>query len=284
MGKIFANKSLNDGYRYIWDEDTKFIVYQNNKGDIILGTINHEGQIKEKAIEKLCKLKINNFGILQSGSGEFINYKIIIYVKKFFNLAYVNEIKKFLKELLLSQNTLYDEHMLYAESVVHNDTISIINTNTPYSQYWKLEQDNGTSATIMIENIILKILLWFYDIGITRKKIEDCDIDDIEDYKNLQLFQIIHEKFINNKFQVLEESKLTIEKVYDQAQKENKNYDKIMKYLNTYIVNKIYGDSIEKENVIASKKAIQYYTIVGKPYPFAQKLEEERDKQLKLTK
>lgn len=287
MGKIVANKSLNCGYRYVWDEDTKFIIYQNNKGNIILGTINHEGQIQEKEIKKIYEFKIKYFGIFELGSGECINYENIVYVKNLLKMASHYEVERILKELsLLSSSILYYEETLKKKEnkVKFVDTIfTKYDDCKKYPQYWKLEHDDCQKTSLTIENTILKILLWFYDIGITRNKSDVCDFNEKEDYRNWQLFETIHQKFRDNNFNILEEPKLTVNDVYNKAKKENQTYDRITKYLNKYI-QQLDVDSIYRDDIFASKKAIQYYTIVGKPYLFAQKLEEERNRKLKLTK
>lgn len=288
MGKIFANKSLNYGYRYIWDEDTKFIIYQNNKGNIILGTINHEGQIQESQIKKLYKFELKDFGIYNFGSGGYINYENIIYIQNFLKLTYYYEVERILKELsLCSSSILYYKDALKNKenNVKYLGTIFIKNDNNKkYPQYWKLEQDNGKITALTIENIILKILLWFYDIGIIRNKFNVCGFDEEEDYRNFQLFTVIHEKFINNDFKILDEPKLTIEDIYDKAVKENQDYDRIMEFLKKYRNKQNEESAYIEETQRACKYAIQFYSITGKPYSFAKKMNETMSEDLKLAR
>lgn len=280
---IQSNKSYKNDYHYVWDKTTNFIVYQKSNGDIILGTIEHGGVIEENEIKKLYEISLQDFDISQMGygyarlhhtifqenfyriAGSFNNYLDISYIIKRFILDNAQEYIN-VEEVLKSTNDIKFTSV--------NPILSKAWNHNLQPAFWKIDKNH---AIFVIEEIISKILEWFYEIGKKSLYLNATDISNIhyeEEYaENQFLYNDIVEYFVDNRYAEVENREEDISKVYDQAIEENKKYDNCIQKLKHYVEKLDIEDLTEEENKDASKNSILYKMIVGKYYPFYEQLE-----------
>lgn len=281
--------SYKQGYQYVWDKTTNFIVYQNNEGNIILGTIDHGGSINESEINKLYSISLQDFEIFYGYYGE-ANLKHIVYPKNFYNLLDDNTkenirriefaVAHAIKHVITDNTSKYVSTEEVEEAIKQNkpiefmSTTHVICTGDKPEPFFKI--DKGYSIDI-VENIMRQILSWFKEIGRVSLYIHSEGHYEREYTENVFLSDSIIEYFEENHFFIIaEKSEEDSTKIYDIAQIEKEEYNICIQKLDQYVkkLKDLDGKDpdVDINMLEASKNSIIYKRITGKYYPFQEKI------------
>ena len=97
---IQSGISYKDGYKYVWDEQTNFICFQNSIGHLIFGLVPHGGKVSENEIKKLCELSLENFEFTTFGSGYDIMFNCKMFARNFYSVVNNKQQKDRVNKLL----------------------------------------------------------------------------------------------------------------------------------------------------------------------------------------
>lgn len=274
--KAKAGVSNKRGYRYVWDEATNFIIYQNDNGDLIFGLSTHDGKVEEDEILKLYEISLKSFRILLTGEGKDFKFKHIVYPKNFCSLVddleKSNKVSEIINSLISSRYFFYDE-------LEKKETIEFFSKESSFGYrdrekdpiYWDFSKQHPEQINKMVENVLYEILEFLYEIGKTRDFLNTYNDKILEDYANQDLARLIHNYFVYNRFGVVEDREGNIDEIYEQALEENKLYDKYIEILEDLYEKIMNCEGTDEDHVVASETAILYRKITGTKYNFHNK-------------
>lgn len=258
------NISLKEGYRYVWSEDTNFIVYQKNNGDIILGKINYEGPIKESEIVKLCEISyevtIKDYdNLLKTSAKATLHHKIFLS-----NLFAIRDEIQTTCNIQMWLKNSYDIFRSIKKIKECKDTNGVMEFDIPVEI---LEKNNYISFAFWqikeVRNFIWEIFTWLHLI----------------DGKTLYSNNIFILDYFQEKEPLIIESPLEGKELYATAQRQNKDYETCIQNLEKFLEKMINSSVEDNDKEEAYKYSTIYKNIVGHYYPFI-----EKSKSLQLIK
>ena len=269
--------SQKEGYKYVWDEATNFIVYQNSNQDMIIGLCPHDGNIQESDIKKLYKISLKDFDITLLGSGFEVRFENKIYPQNFYSIT-DNEVSKVtinhaISKLCASYLDYDPKQLKITKELSFTTIVNISDTNLESidkkAQFWEFENDDHVSISNMVTEIIRTILDCLYRIDITRMYYARFYEQFNTDFYNRELLRVINAYFIENCFKVIEDREKDATKIYDLAHEENKDYNDCISYLDLFVQLASYQDETPEDIKDACECAKIYKKITGENYNFA---------------
>ena len=291
-------KELENGSRYVYEGNTQLIILEQSDGSIGIGTLEnkYEKPFQEEKIKKLVEVSLLKYTLPSIASSEDAVLDYNIYVNNFYD---INEnatetIKGIIKHCgncdakwnYLLDNRKILEHKDKNEVISLESTICINNSRIRDGRYSprKYPFFNVTPSyhNEQVEIILTIIFEWFDIIGLEYYEYNDYnDSMELSIFSNGYLLQDICEIFEDGRFRDCRDGSipgnyLVSPSLYEQAIHENERFDIYEKNLNEFLQKvanyEISDDEIAKQMLEVSENSIKYKEIIGKYYPFEQKL------------
>lgn len=277
--KITKGISNKKCYRYIWDEATNFITYQNEDGNLIFGLSPHDGKVEEEEILKLYEISLKSFKVNPVGEEQSFKFEHTVYPKNFYSLVDEEKSNVCIPNIIhyLGATTSYftDDKLKQYETIKFDKNVnygwySPTNNFEKIPTYWDFPVKNQKEVNKMVDYTLQKILSFLYNVGKIRYFYNTYDNEVHLDHDNRFLAMLIHNVYFpRDQFDVIEDREENIENIYEEAHKENELYNDYMEILETFNEKNFNFQESETDHLLAAKAAISYRKITGKRYDFA---------------
>ena len=170
-------RSIENNYKYVWDENSNFIFYQDKSNEsIIMGLIEHGEKIKKDEIKKLYQIDLLRYDTNKKESSKAI-YRHTIYTQNFVKISNSLVTKQLISNL---SKINYKTYPTYLDITMRNEefNIGIPLYNTDYyinlfetkesSYYFSIKKTDNYYTSLMIDYILKNIVYWLRYLGIKK--------------------------------------------------------------------------------------------------------------------